>query len=151
MLNNKGFAVTTVLYTLLIAFLMFLGAALAQFSSSSSLIGKANDDLINGTKLDAKLVKVEVEDADNWNKDDWNKLNIIVKINSRYGTMYWPKDFCNNKDGTLSDCKEYNNISVMCNGNSCDNIVINDLIGIDVTDDVTGDSLDRLQLFNAYE
>lgn len=145
MLNNKGFAVTTVLYTLLIAFLMFLGAALAQFSSSSSLIGKANDDLINGTKLDAKLVKVEGGNASNW-----NTLDIIVKINSRYGTMYWPKDFCNNDNGTLSDCED-NNISVMCNGNSCNNIVINDLIGIDVTDDITGNSLDRLQLFNAYE
>lgn len=145
MLNNKGFAVTTVLYTLLIAFLMFLGAALAQFSSSSSLIGKANDDLINGTKLDAKLVKVKGGDANNW-----NTLDIIVKINSRYGTMYWPKDFCNNDNGTLSSCKD-NNIMVTCNGNSCDNIVINNLIGIDVTDDVTGDSLDRLQLFNAYE
>ena len=51
MLNNKGFAVSSVLYTLLIAFLLFLGAALAQFSASSSLIGKANDDLINGVTL----------------------------------------------------------------------------------------------------
>lgn len=147
MLNNKGFAVTTVLYTLLIAFLMFLGAALAQFSSSSSLIGKANDDLINGTKLDAKLVKVEGGNASNW-----NTLDIIVKINSRYGTMYWPKDFCNNDNGTLSSCKDdNNNIRVTCKGNSCDGIVINNSIGIDVTDTITEDSLDRIQLFNAYE
>ena len=78
-MNNKGFAVSTVLYTLLIAFLMFLGAALAQFSSSSSLIGKANDDLINGTKLNATLVK-----GDN---------SRLIKVNSRYGTFYWPTDF----------------------------------------------------------
>ena len=77
--NNKGFAVSTVLYTLLIAFLMFLGAALAQFSSSSSLIGIANDDLINGTKLNATLVK-----GDN---------SRLIKVNSRYGTFYWPTDF----------------------------------------------------------
>ena len=150
MLNNKGFAVTTVLYTLLIAFLMFLGAALAQFSSSSSLIGKANDDLINGTKLDAKLVKVKDGNADNW-----NELGIIVKINSRYGTMYWPKDFCNNDNGTLKYCKDNNNIKVTCivdeNRYICDDIVINDLDGIEVTDAITEYSLDRLQLFNAYE
>lgn len=78
-MNNKGFAVSTVLYTLLIAFLMFLGAALAQFSSSSSLIGKANDDLINGTSLNATLVK-----GDN---------SRLIKVNSRYGTFYWPTDF----------------------------------------------------------
>lgn len=78
-MNNKGFAVSTVLYTLLIAFLMFLGAALAQFSSSSSLIGKANDDLINGTSLNATLVK-----GDNTR---------LIKVNSRYGTFYWPADF----------------------------------------------------------
>lgn len=150
MLNNKGFAVTAVLYTLLIAFLMFLGAALAQFSSSSSLIGKANDDLINGTKLDAKLVKV-----DGGNASNWNTLGIIVKINSRYGTMYWPKDFCNNDNGTLPSCKDNNNIRVTCivngNRNDCDGIVINDLVGIEVTDTITEDSLDRIQLFNAYE
>ena len=46
MLNSKGFAISSILYTLLIAFLLFLGVALAQLSSSSSLIGKANDDLI---------------------------------------------------------------------------------------------------------
>lgn len=51
MLNNKGFAVTSVLYTLLIAFLLFLGAALAQFSSSTKILSKANDDLTNNIKL----------------------------------------------------------------------------------------------------
>ena len=93
MLNNKGFAVTTILYTLLIAFLMFLGAALAQFSSSSNIIGKANDDLINGTKLEAKQVKMK-------DVSPWYNTNTIVKINSRYGTMYFPRDFYEYNNGT---------------------------------------------------
>lgn len=99
MLNNKGFAVTTVLYTLLIAFLMFLGAALAQFSSSSSLIGKANDDLINGTEFSVAQVrnydeeKVCGTDFEWWQDSEGNPLDTIIRIKSRYGTKYWPRDF----------------------------------------------------------
>lgn len=90
MLNNKGFAVSTVLYTLLIAFLLFLGGALAQFSSSNSLISNVNNDLINGTKFEA--VQVKTKDACE-NGKQWYNSNIIVKVRSRYGTFYWPKDF----------------------------------------------------------
>lgn len=96
MLNNKGFAVSSVLYTLLIAFLLFLGAALAQFSSSSSLIGKANDDIINGTQFEVMQVKPvgSCEGAGSWYKDASGKIfNTVVRIKSRYGTKYWPKDF----------------------------------------------------------
>ena len=104
MLNNKGFAVSSVLYTLLIAFLLFLGAALAQFSASSSLIGKANDDLVNGTSFEALQVKPSgaCENGNKWYqysdgktdvKTDVKTSNTIVRIKSKYGTMYWPKDF----------------------------------------------------------
>lgn len=96
MLNNKGFAVSSVLYTLLIAFLLFLGAALAQFSASSSLIGKANDDLVNGTSFEALQVKPSgaCENGNKWYQYSDGKIsNTIVRIKSKYGTMYWPKDF----------------------------------------------------------
>lgn len=96
MLNNKGFAVSSVLYTLLIAFLLFLGAALAQFSASSSLIGKANDDLVSGTSFEAMQVKPNgaCENNKKWYQDgDGNTSSTIVRIKSKYGTMYWPKDF----------------------------------------------------------
>lgn len=100
MLNNKGFAVSSVLYTLLIAFLLFLGAALAQFSASSSLIGKANDDLVNGTSFEALQVKPSgaCDSGNKWyqysdGKTDVKTSNTIVRIKSKYGTMYWPKDF----------------------------------------------------------
>ena len=96
MLNNKGFAVSSVLYTLLIAFLLFLGAALAQFSASSSLIGKANDDLVNGTSFEAMQVKPSgaCKNDKKWYQDiDGNTSSTIVRIKSKYGTIYWPKDF----------------------------------------------------------
>ena len=114
MLNNKGFAVSSVLYTLLIAFLLFLGAALAQFSASSSLIGKANDDLVNGTSFEAMQVKPSgaCENGNKWyqysdGKTDVKTSNTIVRIKSKYGTMYWPKDFKGsnfwvNYDGNVS-------------------------------------------------
>lgn len=117
MLNNKGFAVSTVLYTLLIAFLMFLGAALAQFSSSSSLIGKANDDLVNGTKFEVTQVRPVGEGVCGVNYN-WYDKNTIVKIKSRYGTMYWPKDFVSEtgyENGVLLDESIKNkNIEVTC-------------------------------------
>lgn len=110
MLNNKGFAVSSVLYTLLIAFLLFLGAALAQFSASSSLIGKANDDLVNGTSFEAMQIKPNgaCDNGKSWYQDsDGNISDTIVRIKSKYGTIYWPKDFKEsnfqvNDDGNVS-------------------------------------------------
>lgn len=177
MLNNKGFAVTTILYTLLIAFLMFLGAALAMFSASTRVIGNANDDLINGTKLSAQQV---ISDCSGDNKIDdadeacWNTSDIIVKINSRYGTMYWPRNFCTNSDGTLGGCdttgasKVNNNITVLCltsktgtNYGNCDGINILNMSGetsngdeskkfLLITDTVTKQE-QTLDIYNVYE
>lgn len=168
MLNNKGFAVSTVLYTLLIAFLLFLGATLAMFSTSTSVVGNANTDLTDGSKLEAKQVKLKndektcipvqeptysngvavipqsgdgnyywyetgelITDAEN---KKVIKDAVILKINSKYGTLYWPKDFgtvfdvntgaivvnatsengvTNSGDGTV-----YKNIKVQCSKNN---------------------------------
>jgi hypothetical protein len=106
MLNNKGFAVSSVLYTLLIAFLLFLGAALAQFSASSSLIGKANDDLVNGSSFEAMQIKPNgaCKDGNEWYQDsDGKTSNTIVRIKTRYGTKYWPKDFEIKKEEVKDD------------------------------------------------
>ena len=130
MLNNKGFAVSSVLYTLLIAFLLFLGAALAQFSASSSLIGKANDDLVNGSSFEAMQIKPNgaCKDGNNgnsWYKDsDGNISNTVVRIKTRYGTKYWPKDFetLEHRKAELSDGGNinegvYTNICLVCGSN----------------------------------
>lgn len=114
MLNNKGFAVSSALYTLLIAFLLFLGAALAQFTSSIGLLNKANEDLINGVDFKAQqrnpngaCINTDIEGKYDWylqykddneNKNERVVSNTIIKIKSRYGTKYWPKDF-KYKDG----------------------------------------------------
>lgn len=92
MLNNKGFAISSILYTLLIAFLLFLGVALAELSSSSSLIGKANDDLINGISLSIDEVKVNGKPT--------------IRVKSRYGIRYWTKDFECDEDNKT--CKSGN-------------------------------------------
>lgn len=123
MLNNKGFAVSTILYTLLIAFLLFLGATLAMFSSSNSLISNANNDLINGTKLTAVQVKDAQKEgtcvSSTTTKKDgqyyWYEMdsNILVKINSRYGVMYWPRDFNGKIDGNkITYYSKNNNIKI---------------------------------------
>lgn len=126
MLNNKGFAVSAVLYTTLIAFLLFLAVVLSMFSSSSDLVRNANTDLINGNKFEAK--QVTLTSGFNGGKTNcvptsktllgssefhWYDSPVIVKINSRYGTYYWPKDFSDDNanggilkaGGTSSDGK----------------------------------------------
>lgn len=121
MLNNKGFAVSAVLYTTLIAFLLFLAVVLSMFSSSSDLVRNANTDLINGNKFEAKQVRListwylinndgstiekktcQATTGPNTGTDYYYyESPIIVKINSRYGTYYWPKDFITrNTSGT---------------------------------------------------
>lgn len=176
MLNNKGFAVTAVLYTLLIAFLMFLGAALAMFSSSSRIIGNANDDLINGSALRAYQVKSDCDNDGDIDSEDeicWNTSNIIVKINSRYGTMYWPRDFCTNNNGVLS-CEDENSsvngqVTAQClSANSgtqsytnCNGVDISSRIGATdsgeetrkfllITDNITNET-QTLDIYNVYE
>lgn len=148
-LNNKGFAVSAVLYTLLIAFLLFLGVTLAQFSASTNILNNANKDIINGTEFSVKQVKAN--DIDCESGDKWYESQYIVQIKSRYGTMYWPKDFsedgfddcpgdyCNYKNNctleNTSDCtftlaKEYKNIVVMhaASTGSDDDFVVKDKI-----------------------
>lgn len=101
MLNNKGFAVSSALYTLLIAFLLFLGAALAQFTSSIGLLNKANEDLINGVdfKAQQRNPKGACTGGIKWYQDEsGNVSNTIVLIKTRYGTKYWPKDFKNSDE-----------------------------------------------------
>ena len=100
MLNNKGFAVSSALYTLLIAFLLFLGAALAQFTSSIGLLNNANEDLINGVDFKAQQRNPNgaCTGGIGWyqEKDEDGNIkvsNTIVLIKTRYGTKYWPKDF----------------------------------------------------------
>lgn len=97
MLNNKGFAVSTILYTILIAFLLFLGITLSMFSSSNSIISNANNDLVNGTVFRAVQVKDNNKEGVCGKDYAWYQMdnNILIKINSRYGIVYWPRDFIN--------------------------------------------------------
>ncbi len=89
-LNNKGFVVSTILYTVLIAFLLFLAVTLSIFSSAISTVGSANKDLINASEFKAIQVKVERPNAGAWYE---NTHDILLKITSEYGIYYWPKDF----------------------------------------------------------
>lgn len=135
MLNNKGFAVSAVLYTTLIAFLLFLAVVLSVFSSSSDLVRNANTDLINGNKFEAKQVTLKNSDGEYKkcvaNLDTpiaakgefyWYDSPVIVKINSRYGTYYWPKDFDTfsdrNNNNVLDDGEELESCFKTCNNSA---------------------------------
>lgn len=90
MLNNKGFAVSSVLYTLLIAFLIFLGVSLSMLSVSNSLISNINRDLTDNLYVDAYL---NISD-----KSELNSSLQIVRIRYNKGTIYWPQDFSYEKN-----------------------------------------------------
>ena len=163
-LNNKGFVVSSVLYSILLAFLMFLGATLTMLSSANSLISKANSDLTDGKVLKAIQVKQSYnkdEFPDNTNrvcgtdfkwyqkyqKDEYGNIksplnviesDIIVKINSSHGTMYWPKDFVKNGDFSLNSSATFKTITVKIvgvNNTSITNTVSN-VNKIEITDGV---------------
>lgn len=90
MLNNKGFAVSSILYTLLIAFLIFLGVSLSMLSTSNSLISNINRDLTDNLYVDAYL---NISD-----KSELNSSLQIVRIRYNKGTIYWPQDFSYEKN-----------------------------------------------------
>lgn len=113
-INNKGFVISSILYTLLISFLLMLALLLLQFKSSSDVINNASKDLVNGEELKLYHVHVgsgtckKISDTFGeiiFNHDGSNKFSVsssdynwfsssmIIKINSRYGVYYWPKDF----------------------------------------------------------
>ena len=113
MLNNKGFAISSVLYLLLVSFLMFLAITLAQFSASSAVIGRANDDLVDGKDLKVDVVDITSMGYDSSN---WFTCPTLLRIKSARGTMYWPRDFGVTVDnaGNISNGKEYKKIQVNC-------------------------------------
>ena len=85
MKKNKGFVVSTILYSILIAFLIVLGVTLYIFSSATTMVGSATDDLVNATNL--SITPIIVNDGENRRND------ILAVITSKYGDYYWPKDF----------------------------------------------------------
>ena len=112
MLNNKWFVVSAILYTILLAFLLFLGVTLAIFSSATSTIGKATDDLVNSTELSIRQVGALDSDGNPVaNADDWYKAqnNVLIKINSKYGIIYWPRDFGGKIDTDTGKISSLNN------------------------------------------
>lgn len=94
-MNNKGFAVSSVLYAILISFLLFLGVALAMFSSANNITLSANDDIVNGTGFSVKRVAETIEEESVCDSNGkWILASDrLIKINSRYGVIYWPHDF----------------------------------------------------------
>lgn len=90
-LNNKGFAISAILYALLISFLLFLLVALNMFSASTNILNASNDDIVNGKSLYAnQVIPTSGKTCGNWFSYDSNNK---VKVYSRYGVKYFPRDF----------------------------------------------------------
>ena len=92
-LNKKGFVVSSVLYTLLIVFMMVLLLSLSSFSSTSALISVANESVIENNVIYMNILNTDSDEE-------------IIKISSKFGTKYWPKDFSGDdysesKDGNI--------------------------------------------------
>lgn len=130
-MNNKGFAVSSVLYTLLIAFLMFLGVLLAMFAASNDLVSNANIDLIDDIKLGA------IQSGDGCVLKSGN--DIVLKINSQYGIKSWPRDFTLNQ---TNNKYESGSVVIECvSENSICNRLTNIFNGTNTSDDITSLSL----------
>ncbi len=121
-LNNKGFAISAILYALLISFLLFLLVALNMFSASTNILNASNDDIVNGKSLYAnQVIPVTGETCEYWFK--YNSEN-KVKVYSRYGVKYFPRDFSNSTGSTsngklrayISNSTETYNLGASNNG-----------------------------------
>lgn len=121
MLNNKGFVVSAILYTILLAFLLFLGVTLSIFQSATSTLGNATDDLVNSTRLlagqvnshNSFLLEHRFSDINSTEPD----YNILVQISSKYGIFYWPRDFIDSENNLLASNGK---IGVKCSAKGID-------------------------------
>lgn len=128
MKKNKGFVVSTILYSILIAFLIVLGVTLYIFSSATTMVGSATDDLVNATNL--SITPIIVNDGENRRND------ILAVITSKYGDYYWPKDFnmSVNEDSISKESSGYIPFIVKCSNDDasyadCNNFLISELEG----------------------
>jgi len=96
-INNKGFVISSILYTLLISFLLILSLLLLQFKSSSDVVNNASKDLVSGSNLVARQVQVQFKDAagnpvqitdkdDNIMYDTNGNPYTCIKANQKYYT-----------------------------------------------------------------
>ena len=110
-MNNKGFIVSTILYTILVAFLLFLAVTLSIFASATSTVGGGTNDLVNATYF--KVWQVENCEADkSWYEPSNNVLAIIT---TKYGEYYWPKDFGGSiEGGRIKNIGTRPNVTLMC-------------------------------------
>ena len=94
MLDNKGFAVTSVLYTLLIAFLLFLGVSLSMLSTSNSLISNMNRDLTDNLYVNAYLnidnKNVKLTSKEGQIKITEEKINVSFETKDSNLIIYLP-------------------------------------------------------------
>ena len=95
-LNNKGFAVSAILYSFLTVFILFLLVVLSAMNNSITILKSTNDDIINGFTFEIKQTYGTSINCDN----DWYTYNYNKKIEIRttHDVLYWPKDF--NASGT---------------------------------------------------
>lgn len=102
-LNNKGFAISAILYALLISFLLFLLVALNMFSASTNILNASNDDIVNGKSLYANQV-IPAGACEQPTNNSWFETgkNTVVKVYSRYGVKYFPRDFSNSTGSTAN-------------------------------------------------
>ena len=102
--SNKGFAVSTVLYALLIVFLMFTLVLIASYNASSDVLSSATSDLTENNSFTFTVKQVKPSDKlcgeNGW---DWYNTNTILQVKAQQGTFYWPKDWYNydNENGLI--------------------------------------------------
>ncbi len=119
-INNKGFAVSAVLYSLLLVFALFTMVVLASFDSAVDIVGASNDDIVNGNTFVVyeTLIKDQIKygqsqdyDICQYDDDTWYNVDCDKKITiqTSTGTVYWPKNFCKTRDENTGRCKKYEN------------------------------------------
>ena len=158
-LNNKGFAVSAILYSLLLVFVLFAIVVISSFDSSIDIVGASNDDIVNGntfvvyeTLIKNHMRNERVLDNDYCQSegDTWYNTNCEKKImiQTKNGTLYWPKDFC--KEKAEGKCVKYGNV------NEKEHLLINFTLGKKRDCDTSNEMYTThkncaVDLYNAYK
>ena len=112
-MNNKGFAISSVLYIMLASFLMYLAVLLSQLSSSADIIGNADNDLID------KGFSAYINES-----ESSNEKIIILKDDKK---IVWPKDFGTSEEyNGVKVTQDDNKITIKCEGYD-DDIIFEDV------------------------
>ena len=115
-LNNKGFAISAVLYTLLALILLLMVVMLAVIGSRKTTINKVNED-INSDIVNGRTKPDSNSNSNGGESNSNSDSNSNSNSNSNQTTIHWQKDILpGNYNGVTQLINDYSDINLTASG-----------------------------------